>query len=88
MKDPEGRLLISYRAQDTLRHNPVWAVYKVAHEGLVAECHSDVVHIAAAKAKVDAYNADRPQGYYFRVFRLATTSEQEAEANQKPNRWS
>jgi hypothetical protein len=86
MKDFEGRFLIPFRQQDTLRNKPVWAVYKIAHDGFEAACQTDVSNIAAARIKADTYNADRPDGYYFKVFRRATASEIDPTIN-KPSWW-
>ena len=71
MRDPDRHLLIPFRNMDPLRHQPAWAVYKIAHDGFGAERQSDFFHLATAKTKADALNATRPDGHYFRVFRLA-----------------
>jgi hypothetical protein len=88
MKDPDGHPLIPFRPVDPLRHKPAWAVYKIAPDSFVAERQSDFSLIAAAKAKVDALNANRPEGDYFRVFRLASAAEKDPTVfNAKPRWW-
>ena len=87
MRDPDGHLLIPFRTLDAMRHKPVWAVYRIAYDSFVAERQSDVSNVAASKAKADALNATRPNGHYFRIYRLATASRNDIEFNQKALWW-